>query len=61
MTGHEKILKAGFRIYRLNLNNKTITQCAGFGRWNRFKICTSKAETQRIWDKLMEDPQNIGD
>ncbi len=61
MDGHEKLLRAGFHIYRLNLANKTITKCAGFGRWNRFESYKTKAETKWAWTKLMEDPKNIGD
>ena len=61
MTGHQKILNAGFRIYRVNIIQKTITQCAGFGRWNRYKTFKTQAETKRAWDDLMKDPKNIGD
>ena len=60
-SSYEKLLDAGFRIYRLSINNKTITQCAGFGRWNRLGVYASKAETQRAWDGLMKDPKNIGE
>ena len=60
-SNYEKLLDAGFHIYRLNVANKTITKCAGFGRWNRFGNYKTKVETQRAWIKLMEDPINIGD
>ncbi len=60
-TCYGKLLDAGFRIFRLSIVNKSISQCAGFGRWNRYGIYKTKADTQHTWDELMKDPKNIGD
>jgi len=60
-TSYGKLLDAGFKIFRMSIVNKSITQCVGFGRWNRFKIYRTQAEAKAAWDELMKDPKNIGD
>jgi len=56
-----KLLDAGFRVFRLNVIDKKITECKGFGRWVKTASYRNKAELMRAWNMLMKNPKHIGD
>lgn len=55
-----KLLKAGFRIFRMLTLHKTITECID-GEWHKHGSYKSKAEMLRAWNELMKDEKNIGE
>lgn len=56
-----KLLNAGLRVFRINIPNKTITECAGFGKWKKYGAYKTKAELMHVWNELMKCPKYIGD
>lgn len=56
-----KLLNAGFRVFRIHLANKTISECSDFGKWKKHGAYKTQAELRRAWDELMKKPKNIGD
>ncbi len=54
-----KTMVAGFRVFRLNLGNKTITEAAGGCGWKKHGEYPTKAAAQRAFDELMKNDRNL--
>jgi hypothetical protein len=62
LVDRNKLINAGFRIFRRQKFIKQITECRGekLG-WYKYGEYKSYAEMDRIMNKLMEDSKNIED
>lgn len=57
----QKVQAAGFRVFKVEYKNHRIMENTGRGSWKLHEKYGSQAATQRHWNKLMDDPKNIGD
>jgi hypothetical protein len=53
------LLRAGFRLFRLELDFCRIRECKSAGGWGLHCNHKSKAATQRAWNELMKDDKNL--
>lgn len=59
MKDQQKVMDAGFRIFRKDEIRLRITEAKGAGAWAPHSMHKSKAAMNRAWDELMKDPKNI--
>lgn len=55
----DKVMDAGFRVFRVQPQLKKITEAAGPGRWKTFGTYSTQKETWRQWELLMREPMNV--
>ena len=55
----QKVIAAGFRVYRVHPQLKKITYSESHGSWKTLATYTSEKKTWEAWKTLMEDPKNI--
>lgn len=54
-----KIMKAGFRIFRIDLIRKEIREANSPGGWKVHSTYKSKVSMLGAWNQLMQDERNI--
>jgi len=58
MNNYQKLLKAGFKIFRLREREKSIWENIS-GGWSLYGHYNSQAEAKRTFSELMKDEKNI--
>lgn len=59
MSKEHKLIRAGFRLFRLDFENVRIKIASRPGAWATFEKFPSKAAMIRRWAELMKEEKNI--
>ena len=59
ITDQAKVMKAGFRIFRVDPIRKQITEAKSPGGWGPHSNYKTKVELHCAWNKLMQEDKNI--
>lgn len=60
-TDRMRLIANGYHIYRVDMNQITITECTPQGGWKLHDRYASKAALHRAWKELHANPLSIGD
>ena len=61
LTNRMKLLKSGFKVFRLDPHLRVISRATTQGGWSRVGKFTTRVDLRKKWVALMADPKAIDD